>query len=207
VRVVALLPASYAAGDLAGLADGCAGDVAALAPGAVLRQPDGSWRNVALCAAAAAGRVQLVRRGPGERGRGDDDRELIRESRARSGFVCSNDLFREHFKLRAAATDAHVFRNRKRFGEWARERRFGFTFAVAPGLGDDLLLAMAAAQAGTELDASAERAAAMRAAPWREAALPLFFQPTPNTAMLAARAALRARDAREKRAAPDAMRG
>jgi hypothetical protein len=224
VRVTALLPASYAAGELAGLADGCGGDVDAVAPGALERGRDGCWRNVALCAAAAAGRVQLVHRTPGEHGRGDDDRQLIRLSRAEAAFVCSNDLFREHFKLRggadapsaesggrgggggggAGAGAAHMFRNRKRFGEWARERRFGFNFAVAPGMDDALLLSVAAAAAGREPSGSAAALAALRAAPWREPSLPVFFQPQPGTTMLAARAAMRERDARERRAAPAA---
>jgi hypothetical protein len=222
VRVTALLPASYASGELSGLADGCGGDADAVASGALERTRDGCWRNVALCAAAAAGRVQLVHRTPGEHGRGDDDRQLIRVSRAEAGFVCSNDLFREHFKLRGGgdapgaesggggrsggnAGPAHVFRNRKRFGEWARERRFGFNFAVAPGLEDALLLSVAAAAAGRELGGDAGTTAAalasLRASPWREPSLPVFFQPQPGTTMLAARSALRERDARERRAA------
>ncbi len=219
VRVVALLPDSYAAGELDGLADGCGGDASALAPGGpAQRAPGGgnSWRNAALCAAAAAGRVQLVRRAPGERGRGDDDRELIRVARERGAYVCSNDLFRDHFKLRGAsgetrpaaaaggakrAGEAQLFRNRKRFGEWGRERRFGCRFAVAPGLDDATLLAMARASghaAEGEADGGAEALRALRAAPWRHPCVPVYFQPQPGAAMLTARAALRARAARER---------
>ena len=210
MRVLAVLPSSYAAGELATLADACGGDVGLAAPGALERQPSGSWRNVALCAAAAAGRVQLVQRAPGERGRGDDDRELIRVSRAEAAYACSNDQFREHFKLRGGAAmerraggnagNSPVFRNKKRFGEWGRSRRFGFRFAVAPGLDDALLLAMAAAARGEEV--SPEPAAALRmlhAAPWKEPTLPVYFQPAPGAAMLTARVAFKARVAREAR--------
>jgi hypothetical protein len=210
VRVLAVLPASYAVGELAMLADACGGDAGLVTPGALARQPNGSWRNTALCAAAEAGRVQLVARAPGDRGRGDDDRELIRVSRAEAAFACSNDQFREHFKLRGGAPmerrsggagEAQVFRNKKRFGEWARERRFGFRFAVAPGLEDGLLLAMAAAsrdeQAPTTEPVAALRT--LRAAPWREPSVPVYFQPAPGAAMLTARVAFKARLAREAR--------
>ena len=209
MRVLAVLPSSYATGELATLADACGGDVSLAAPGALERQPSGSWRNVALCAAAAAGRVQLVQRAPGERGRGDDDRELIRVARAEAAYACSNDQFREHFKLRGGAAmerraggagAAPVFRNKKRFGEWSRGRRFGFRFAVAPGLDDALLLAMAAAARGEEVPP--EPAAALRTlhiAPWREATLPVYFQPAPGAAMLTARVAYKSRLAREAR--------
>lgn len=216
MRVLAVLPTSYAVGELGLLADACGGDAGMVTPGALARQPNGTtWRNTALCALADAGRLQLVQRQPGERGRGDDDRELIRVSRAEGAFACSNDQFREHFKLRGgavmertrggAAGEAAVFRNRKRFAEWARERRFGFRFAVAPGLEDGLLLAMATAASGEQQQEQPADAAdalrTLRAAPWRHATVPVFFQPAPGPAMLTARVAYKARLAREAREA------
>lgn len=52
-----------------------------------------------------------------------------------------------------------LFRNRRRFNEWGRERRFGCTFSVAPGLDNGLLVKMIAAQQRAE---AAEAAVAVK---------------------------------------------
>ncbi len=245
VRITALLPANYARGELGVLADGCGGDLKLLQRDRVRQTDRGDWVCLALEEAVAAGRVTLVRRTKGEAGRGDDDREIIRTARASNGYVCSNDQFREHFKLRGdeprrpkarvgwgvcvrtrlhravltricarhahplcaqGVGDAHLFRNKKRFNEWGRERRFGCSFSVAPGLDDDLLFKMIAAQRESDAEQQASDApqtlplpadeaalrAMLHATPWR-LRLPVYFEPFPGPAMLTAHAALLAR--------------
>jgi len=215
VRITALLPANYCRGELGVLADGCGGDLKLLQGDRVRQTDKGDWVCLALEEAVSAGRVQLVRRTKGEEGRGDDDREILRAARAGSGYVCSNDQFREHFKLRGSVDtrrkgvgEAHLFRNRKRFNEWGRERRFGCAFAVAPGLEDPLLIKMLAAQARQEDDTAQQTTpteeaalrATLHAQPWR-LQLPVYFQPFPGPAMLTAHQALLARADRERGAA------
>jgi len=203
VRVTALLPSNYVHGPLLLIADGCGGDMRHLQPDRVEQTPSGEWTNIALARAVQQGRIQLVTRSNGAAGRGDDDREIIRAARAQNGYVCSNDLFREHRKLRGkdvlrqqGVGVAHLFRNKQRFKEWQGQRRFGCAFTVAPGLPDKALLAMAAAQAqavesaaGRVVPSEQALRTMLQTAPWR-LPVPVVFEPRPSTAMLAAHSAL-----------------
>ena len=224
--MTALLPENYVEGELGLLADGCGGDSRHL--GATVRKKEkGGWVNTALAAAVEDGRIKLVQRSKGLHGRGDDDREIIRRARGEGAYVCSNDQYREHFKLRGnppprrmGVGEAHLFRNKTRFNEvrplaraaasrgissllpaaqWARERRFGCSFTVAPGLDNKVLLSMSAA--GRAAAAEAEGRAASEAlhpgllssAPWLFTTTPVYFQPLPGNAMITAQAAIRRR--------------
>lgn len=197
--MTAVLPEDYVHGSLRILADGCGGDTRFLQPALVSQGKSGSWTNLPLAAAVAAGRIRVVKRTKGMVGRGDDDREIIRRARMEGAFVCSNDLYREHCKLTGGAEarrpgcgESHMFRNHKRFVEWSRERRFGCTFGVALGLDDALLLAMAAASSGGEVTSPEQLRPRLKEAPW-SLPIPVSFQPTPGEAMLACYSALRRR--------------
>jgi hypothetical protein len=121
--VTALLPENYVEGELGMLADGCGGDSRHLC-GLVRKKEKGGWVNTALAAAVEDGRIKLVQRSKGLHGRGDDDREIIRRARAEGAYVCSNDQYREHFRLRGnpppkrlGVGESHLFRNKTRFNE------------------------------------------------------------------------------------------
>jgi hypothetical protein len=103
VRTTALLPSNYVRShDLAWVADGCGGgDARLLQKDKVYRSSaDDQWVCRPLDRLVSSGQVTLVRRSKGYLGRADDDREILRTARLCNGYVCSNDQFREHFRLK-----------------------------------------------------------------------------------------------------------
>jgi hypothetical protein len=69
--------------------------------------------------------------------------------------------------------EAVLFRNKQRFVEWGRERRFGCTFAVAPGLDNGLLVKMIHAQ---QVQDAAEAAVALAQRVAEKKKNPLVFE-------------------------------
>ena len=134
-EVVAFLPKEYAMGGLQTVCDG--GGRATLNAEKVRYLGKGTWVNVKLMDLVDAGAVRLVSRGKGTEGSKSDDLTIIEYAKDNDAWICSNDQFRDHQRNRTLG-----FSGAKDLKAFARTRRFEHTFAVAPGLDDDLLRAM-----------------------------------------------------------------
>ena len=134
-EVVAFLPKEYAVGGLQTICDG--GGRATLNAEKVRYLGKGTWVNVELMDLVDAGVVRLVSRGKGTEGSKSDDLSIIEYAKDNDAWICSNDQFRDHRRNRTLG-----FSGARDLKAFARTRRFEHTFAVAPGLDDDLLRAM-----------------------------------------------------------------
>ena len=137
--VVAFLPKEYVVGGLQTLCDG--GGRATLNAECVKYVGKGVWVNTRLMDLVDAGSIVMVERGPASaNGRASDDLTIIEYAKERDAWICSNDQFRDHRRNKGLG-----FSGARDLKAFARMRRFEHAFRVAPGLDDELLQSMLAA--------------------------------------------------------------
>ena len=136
-----------------------------------------------------AGAVRLVSRGKGTEGSKSDDLTIIEYAKDNDAWICSNDQFRDHRRNRTLG-----FSGARDLKAFARTRRFEHTFAVAPGLDDDLLRAMMESR-GWEPSVGVKNATCHDGSP----------VPTPWTSKRRASTSASRPDARDTREDDDAM--
>ena len=137
--VVAFLPKEYVVGGLQTLCDG--GGRATLNAECVKYIGKGVWVNTRLMDLVDDGSIVMVDRGSGSaNGRASDDLTIIEYAKERDAWICSNDQFRDHRRNKGLG-----FSGARDLKAFARSRRFEHAFRVAPGLDDELLRSMLAA--------------------------------------------------------------